>query len=106
MVNFKSSVVNDLLAGFGAKSVEVFGDTDIKPPRVGIVLFSMLKPIADPNLGELTPTYQCNRVPGQGEAGATKSYQKYFKYGSAEYNLFIAAAKKQCQASQLKIQGK
>jgi hypothetical protein len=99
MTSFKTSVIQDLLAGFGAASIEVMGNE-----RPDIILFRMKNPQIHKSGSESTPTYICQPDSGQGVAGTTDMYQQYFKYGDEKYNLFLAAAKKQCKYSKLKAQ--
>lgn len=99
MSDFRTSVVQDLLAGFGAAKMEVVGGDK---PR--FILFQMSKPIGDPNQGELTPKLLCMPDASSDVAGQTDMYQKYFKFNDEKYKLFLAAAQKQCKYSKLKYQ--
>lgn len=103
MVDWRSSVINDKLAAFGGSKVGVSGSENNK--TVDTVTVEMKNPKEDPKMQNLiaTPTYYCRYTNGL-NAGTVQQYQLYFKYGSPEYNAFVAAAKLQCQASQKKIQ--
>lgn len=102
MIDYTTSVINDLLSAFSATSINVSGDIGNK--RIFSVMFQMK---VDLNKDGSQPTYECTTNSSQGwAANSLRYYQKYFKYNSDPYKLMMAAGAKQCKASGLKIQGK
>jgi hypothetical protein len=105
MIDYTSSVINNLLSAFSATSINVSGDIGNK--KVHSVMFQMK---VDLNKDGSQPTYQCSTNSSQGfTANTLRYYQKYFKYSTlpdSPYQLMVTAGAKQCKASLLKLQGK
>jgi hypothetical protein len=102
MIDYTTSVINDLLSAFSATSINVSGDIGNK--FIFSVTFQMK---VDLNKDGSQPTYACTARPTEEiAANSLRYYQKYFKYNSDPYKLMMAAGAKQCKASGLKIKGK